>query len=158
MNPGSKVTFVVSLGPAPPTTVDVPNVVGKSQADAEAAIRSAGLVPNAVLNVNPKVPKDIVAGQSPTAGSTTSKGAVIGILVSLGPDTSVTVPNVVGKTAEDADAAIKAAGLVPQHAGQPDAEVPEGTVVSQGPPGGAKAEAGTTVLYTVSTGVPEEPK
>ena len=70
----------------------------------------------------------------------------------------MTVPNVVGKTSTDADAAIKAVGLVPQAAAQPDAEVPAGTVISQGPAGGAKAAAGSTVLYTVSSGVPKEPK
>ena len=154
MAPGSKVTFVVSLGQGA-QSVSVPNVVGKSQSDAEAALKAAGLVPSAVLNVSPTVPKGIVAGQSPTAGSKTANGAVVGILVSLGPDTSVTVPNVVGKTKEQADAAITAAGLVPQGATQPDAEVPAGTVISQGPAGGAKAEAGSTVLYTVSSGIPK---
>jgi serine/threonine-protein kinase len=158
MTPGSKVTFVVSLGPAAPTTVGVPNVVGKSQADAEAALRAAGFVPNAVLNVNSTVPKGVVAGQSPTGGSKTAPGAVVGILVSLGPDTSVTVPNVVGKTAEEADAAIKAVGLVPQAAVQPDAEVPKGQVISQGPAAGAKAQAGSTVLYAVSSGTPAPSK
>jgi beta-lactam-binding protein with PASTA domain len=154
MSPGSKVTFVVSLGQGA-QSIAIPNVVGKSQADAEAAIKGAGLVPNAVLNVNPTVPKGIVAGQSPTAGAKTAPGAVVGILVSLGPDTSVTVPNVVGKTSAEADSAIKAAGLVPQAAVQPDAEVPKGIVISQGPAGGAKAEAGSVVLYTVSSGVPQ---
>jgi serine/threonine-protein kinase len=157
MTPGSKVTFVVSLGPGTQSVV-VPNVVGKSQAEAEAALRNVGLIPNAVLNVNSTVPKGVVAGQSPTGGAKTVAGAVIGILVSLGPDTSVTVPNVVGKTAEEADAAIKAAGLVPQGSSQPDAEVPKGTVISQGPASGAKAEAGSTVLYTISSGTPAELK
>jgi serine/threonine-protein kinase len=155
MAPGSKVTFVVSLGPPAPTTVSVPNVVGKSQADAENALKSAGFVPSAVFNVNPTVAKGVVAGQSPAAGSKSAPGATIGILVSLGADTSVTVPNVVGKTAEEAATAITAAGLVPQVAEQPDAEVPAGTVISQGPTGGVKAEAGSTVLYTVSTGTPQ---
>jgi serine/threonine-protein kinase len=133
-------------------------VVGKSQADAETALRDAGFVPNAVFNVNPTVAKGLVAGQSPAGGSKTAPGAVVGILVSLGPDTSVTVPDVVGKTAEQADAAIKAAGLIPQGAVQPDAEVPKGTVISQGPQAGVKAQAGSTVLYTVSSGTPAQPK
>jgi len=68
----------------------------------------------------------------------------------------VTVPNVVGKTAEEAEAAITAAGLVPKSSSQPDAEVPKGTVISQGPAAGAKATPGSTVLYTVSSGVPAE--
>jgi serine/threonine-protein kinase len=149
------VTFVVSLGPPTPTTVSVPNVVGKSQAEAETALRSAGFVPSAVFNANPTVAKGLVAGQSPAAGSKSAPGATVGILVSLGADTSVTVPNVVGKTAEEAATAITAAGLVPQVAEQPDAEVPAGTVISQGPTGGVKAEAGSTVLYTVSAGTPQ---
>lgn len=154
MSPGSKVTFVVSLGKGT-QSVTIPNVVGKTQADAEAAIKAVGLVPSAVLNVSPTVPKGIVAGQSPTAGAKTAPGSVVGILVSLGPDMSVTVPNIVGKTEADAKAAIEAAGLVAQAAEQPDAEVPKGTVISQGPAGGATAAAGSVVLYTVSSGVPE---
>ena len=154
MSPGSKVTFVVSLGPGT-QSITIPNVVGKSQADAEAAIKAAGLVPSVVSNVDATVPKGIVAGQSPAAGGKTAAGSVVGILVSLGPDTTVSVPNVVGKSQADAEAAIEAAGLLPQAAEQPDAEVPKGTVISQGPQGGAKAEAGSVVLFTVSSGVPE---
>jgi serine/threonine-protein kinase len=154
MSPGSKVTFVVSLGPST-QSVTIPNVVGKSQADAESAIRAAGLVPSALSNVDSTVPKGIVAGQSPAGGGKTAKGAVVGILVSLGPDTTVTVPNVVGKSQSDAEAAIKAAGLVPQAAEQPDAEVPKGIVISQGPQAGVKAQAGSVVLFTVSSGVPQ---
>jgi serine/threonine-protein kinase len=154
MSPGSKVTFVVSLGPGT-QSVTIPNVVGRSQSDAEAAIRAAGLVPSAISNVDATVPKGIVAGQSPAGGGKTAKGSVVGILVSLGPDTTVTVPSVVGRSQADAEEAIKAAGLVPQAAVQPDAEVPKGTVISQGPQGGVIAQAGSVVLFTVSSGVPE---
>ena len=154
MSPGSNVTFAVSLGQGT-QSISIPNVVGKSQADAEATIKGAGLVPTVVTGIDARVPKGIVAGQSPAAGSKTAKGSSVGILVSLGPDTSVTVPNVVGKTAEEAAAAITAAGLVPQDAEQPDAEVPVGTVIRQGPQGGVKAQAGSVVLYAVSSGVPQ---
>ena len=157
MSPGSKVGFEVSQGKST-QSVTVPNVVGKTQADAVSAINAAGLVPSAVYTIDAKVPKGNVVSQSPAGGAKTAKGAVVGIVVSLGADTSVVVPNVVGKTSEEASAAILAAGLKPQAATQPDAEVPKGTVITQGPAGGAKAEAGSTVLFTVSSGVPQESK
>lgn len=156
MSPGSKVTFVVSMGKGA-TSLAVPNVVGKAQADAEAALRGAGLVPSVVLNINSSVPKGIVYGQNPTAGTKTTPGAVVGILVSLGPDTSAAVPNVVGKTSAEASAAIVAVGLVPHAAEQPDSTVPKGAVISQGPAAGTKAAVGSTVVYTVSSGAPEQP-
>jgi serine/threonine-protein kinase len=157
VDPGAKVTFVVSLGKGT-QAVTVPNVVGKSQADAETALRNAGLVPSVVQQKSATVAKGVVAAQSPAAGATTAKGAVIGIVVSLGPDSSVSVPNVVGMTAADAEAAITAAGLVPSAVEQPDGEIPKGTVITQAPAAGTKAALGTTVLFTVSSGPPPPPQ
>jgi eukaryotic-like serine/threonine-protein kinase len=157
MSPGSKVAFMVSLGKGT-QSVSVPNVVGKAQAGAESAIKGAGLVPKAGYNVDPNVPKGVVIGQSPAAGGKTAPGSTVGILVSLGADTSVSVPDVTGKSSQEAADAISAAGFVPQSGTQPSDTVPKGTVISQSPPGGTKASAGSTVLFIVSSGVPPEPK
>ena len=157
VSPGSTVNFVVSLGKGT-TTVTIPIVVGKTQSAAETALKNVGLVPSVATAIDAKVPKGTVSRQSPAAGATTAKGAVVGIVVSLGPDTSASVPNVVGMASAEASAAIIAAGLVPDSAEQPDGSVPAGTVLSQAPAGGTRAEIGTTVLYTVSSGVPKPPK
>jgi serine/threonine-protein kinase len=160
VSPGTNVSFVVSLGkrPASVPTISIPNVVGRAQADAEAALKNVGLVPGVTFAANASTPKGTVFAQSPAAGATTVKGAVVGIVVSLGADQSVTVPDVVGLTSEEASEAIKAVGLVPYSAKQPDDKVEEGKVLSQSPEAGSKVEAGATVLFTISSGIPKEPK
>jgi beta-lactam-binding protein with PASTA domain len=155
VSPGSKVGITVSQGKGT-SPVKVPNVVGRSQADAESVIRAAGLVPNIYTQVSATVPKGTVAAQSPPAGSATAKGGVVGIFVSTGPDTAVSVPNIKGMTAEDAAKAISAAGLVPEPADQPSADVPKGSVIDQLPAAGSRVAAGSQVLYAVSTGVPTD--
>jgi beta-lactam-binding protein with PASTA domain len=155
VSPGSKVGITVSQGKGT-SPIKVPNVVGRSQADAESAIRSAGLVPAIYTQVSATVPKGVVAAQSPPAGSTTAKGGVVGVFVSIGADTSISVPNIKGMTAEEASKSISAAGLVPGPVEQPSADVPKGSVIDQLPAAGSKVAAGSQVLYAVSSGVPTE--
>lgn len=155
VKPGSKVAYVVSLGKQPTGggDVTVPNVKGKSQADAEAAINSAGLTPSAVSDTNAAA-KGTVAGQMPPGGSKTAKGGVVGILVSLGPEAQVAVPDLKGMTADAAKAAVTGVGMIPYPVEQPSADVPKGQVFGQQPPAGQKVPAGWPVLYAVSSGVP----
>jgi membrane peptidoglycan carboxypeptidase len=68
------------------------------------------------------------------------------------PDTeSATVPDVVGFTADDAIAALQAAGFRATLV-DVDSTQPQGTVVSQIPGGGASADLGIAVVLNVSTG------
>jgi beta-lactam-binding protein with PASTA domain len=153
--PGAKVSYIVSLGKVPTGggDVTVPNVTGKSQADAEAAVKAAGLVPSALSDTNAAA-KGTVAGQMPPAGSKTAKGGVVGILVSLGPEAEVTVPDLKGMTADAAQAAVTAVGLVSYPVPLASADVPSGQVLGQQPPAGEKVPAGWPVMYAVSSGVP----
>ena len=151
---GSVVDLVITGG----ADVVVPDLIGLSQADAEAAVTAAGLVVQQVVDVySEDVPAGRVAGQAPTAGSTVAGGTPVTISISAGPQTSpspgaMAVPDVVGKTQADALAALQDAGFVAVLTQQPSSTVPAGEVISQNPKGGVVAQAGTSVTLVVSTG------
>jgi serine/threonine-protein kinase len=68
------------------------------------------------------------------------------------PETSASVPNVVGMTEEEATASIEDVGLTArvEHAASDD--VPAGEVISQSPPEGSSVALDTTVTITISSG------
>ena len=78
----------VSVGPPPPTAGDVPvpDVVGRTQAEATAAITGATLTLGAVTTaVSATVTAGVVLSQSPAAASTVAPGTAVSIVVSSGP-------------------------------------------------------------------------
>jgi beta-lactam-binding protein with PASTA domain len=91
--------------------VKVPNVVGAKRTDAEAELQKAGLTMKVTKEeVNAEQPKDTITSQDPAAGTKLSKGGVVSVVVSKGPEL-VQVPNVVGMTPDAADTALSAVGL-----------------------------------------------
>lgn len=70
----------------------------------------------------------------------------------------VAVPNVLGKTSQEAVDILKAAGFMPAIATEPSNR-PQDEVVSQNPPADAQAPTGSTITVIVSTGTapPEDP-
>ena len=96
---------------SPGSTVAVPNVVGLTQANADAAIVGAGLVVGSVITTNSNtVPTGDVISQAPGAGTNVAPGSAVTIVVSLG--ALVPVPDVAGLSQANADTAIVGAGLV----------------------------------------------
>lgn len=71
-------------------------------------------------------------------------------------DTSVTVPNVVGKSSEDAKNALIKAGLLPYESYAFSSSVAEGKVISQSLASGTKINRNESVLIMISKG-PEAP-
>ena len=64
----------------------VPDVVGLTQAAAEAAIDDAGFVVGDITEAtHPTIPTGAVAGQSPRGGSEATPGSAVDLVVSLGP-------------------------------------------------------------------------
>jgi len=142
---GSTVSLVVSAGP---TSVDVPNAVGLPEADARDRLVAAGfqVTSNEVFSDKPV---GTVVAQSPAAGAQADKDAQVTINVSKGTG-RVDVPNVVGQTRGEAEAALSSAGLEADVAEVPSAQ-PEGTVVAQHPVGGT-VDKGSAVRINVSLG------
>lgn len=92
--------------------VQVPNVTGKSQTEAESVLTKEGFVVTVVENPDPTVEKGVVISQSPEAETKAAAGSNITIRVSQGAeDNKVRVPNVYGKTEMDATAILAESGL-----------------------------------------------
>ncbi|MCZ7527896.1 MAG: PASTA domain-containing protein [Acidimicrobiia bacterium] len=135
-----------------PATADVPGVVGLTIDEARSTLEEAGFEVDEERVANEDVPEDEVFDQEPPEGTKLRKGQPVTLKVSAGQGT-VEVPNVVGDSADDARAAIEAAGLVfvPQFE---ESERPVGTVIRTDPPVGEELERGTEV--TVFLAVAEQ--
>jgi serine/threonine-protein kinase len=131
-------------------TVAVPYVVGIQAALAVQDIEEAGLTPNVRRVSNSDVEEGIVFQQSPTEGTRVDKGEIVRIDVSSGKP-EVTIPSVVGQTAEDAVAELTRAGLVAQVV-EVNSDRDEGTVTGQSPGAGIVVVEGTQVRINVSKG------
>jgi serine/threonine-protein kinase len=84
----SDVNVSISRGPQ-----KVPDVVGMTQQDAEALLKSRGYVPSASPDTSSTEPKGTVTGQTPNAGQTLQQGATVYITVSqYEPSSSPTSP------------------------------------------------------------------
>ena len=149
---GSAIDIVVSGGQV---LINVPDVVGMKQADAEAAITAAGLKPLVADGNSADVPVGNVMAQGPVAGSDVAPGTEVRLTISQGPQFS-TVPDVVGQSQSDAQATLKAAGLA-MKAVSNYSSAPNGDVYSQTPAQGVKVAPGTTVSVTVSKGPAPSP-
>lgn len=75
---GSTVTIEISKGPE---VITVPSVVGKSRADAEAAIKAAGLNPKVVLIDSDSSQDGKVITQFPISGASAKRGDIVEIEV-----------------------------------------------------------------------------
>lgn len=149
---GATLVIVVSTGAAPETAA-VPNVVGKTTADAQSAIKSAGFVAQTFQVFDSKVANGAIITQVPAAGTSALKGSTVQIVASLGPGVgAATVPSVVGRSEADAARALDAAGFPAQVLRQYSASVPAGVVGQQFPAGGATAAAGSQVAIMISLG------
>lgn len=83
--PGSSVNLVISSGPTP-TTVQVPNVVGMTQAAAQTTITSGGLVAGTVTEASTStIALYSVISQNPAAGTSVTRGSSVNLVVASGP-------------------------------------------------------------------------
>jgi len=138
----------------PDDVATVPNVVGKTQAEAETAIKGAGLSVGSVTREDSDtVAEGEVMRQNPGAGMRVQEGSRVDLWVSTGPAPAVEVPDVVDLPQAEAKTAIEGAGLVVGTVTyQSDDVIAVGNVISQDPEGGVTASEGSSVDLWVSTG------
>lgn len=140
---GDKVRFTVSLGKG---TTTVPDVAGKTFADAKDLLTKASLGVDQTTSYDDKVAKDSVISQSIPKGTAVTKGTTVTLNVSLGakPVDKVKVPDLTSCTLSDAVKALGSAGLAYRYSG--DAE---GTVVYQDPAAGTEVAPNSLVTFTL---------
>jgi eukaryotic-like serine/threonine-protein kinase len=132
----------------------VPDVVGLSQAKAEADIVNAHLVPKVVTETSSSVPKGDVVSTSPTGGNDVRKGSTVTLFVSTGPQL-IAVPNVQNQQLAAAQNTLQAKGFVVSSQKGTAAscvQEPADQVCSQAPGPGAMEPKGATVTLTYSPG------
>ena len=144
------ISLVVSQGPV---MTPVPGVVSLTQAAAESAITSASLTVGTVSTAyDATVTAGSVISQTPAAGASVPLGSAVNLVVSLGPVTMVTVPNVIGSTQTAALNTLTSAGLNGTVTYANSVTVPSGTVISQTPLAGTSVATGSAVALVVSSG------
>lgn len=143
-----EVVLYVSLGEN-----KMPNLIGDTEDNAKARLKALNISVSIeyLYDVNDKYEEGRVYRTDPQAGDQLEPGDKIFIYVSEG-DGKVPVPNVLVTSLEDAQKALKDAGLVPLLNEVYDAEVPVGFVVSQSEVPGTKVEKGTYVTIDISKG------
>ena len=133
----------------------VPTVTGLTKAEATATLEGDGYVVSVISANSDSVAKNNVISQSPEAGQPAERGSTVTITVSLGSElVSVTVPDVIGKSHEDALAILVEAGLdVNFTTDEYSPTVPVGMVCYQSYSSGLTVSSGTTIELRTSKGV-----
>jgi eukaryotic-like serine/threonine-protein kinase len=139
---GTDVVLDVSKGAK---QVEVPNVVGMTEADARTTLQQAGFEVSSTSAPSDTTPSGNVSDQSPDGGTQATKGSTVSITVSSGPSTT-TVPDEIGQDKQVAIDDLKANGFK-VHAqnvtcGDPNQD---NIVQNQDPAGGSDAPSGSTV-------------
>ncbi|MCL1798716.1 MAG: Stk1 family PASTA domain-containing Ser/Thr kinase [Eggerthellaceae bacterium] len=150
---GTTVTYYLSLGIG---NTDVPYVIGLSQDGAIGKLEDEGFrVGEVTYQYDDNVVEGLVISQNPRAGMRAEMGSTVDIVVSQGVDPEkrrTSVPDVSGKTENEARAAIATAELAIQIESVYDTNVAKGKVISQYPGPGERLDKGSTVNVVVSNG------
>ncbi len=151
VSPGKLITVYVSKGKKDGV---VPKIVGMDYKKASEYLKTFGFELGIVKTESSTLPENVIIEQSVEEGSTALKGTKIDVTVSDGKGKeTVKMPNLIGKTPDEANAIIDTEGLK-----LGDATYEETTTTAQNLifwqqyPEGTELEKGTAVSYKVSKG------
>jgi beta-lactam-binding protein with PASTA domain len=142
---GRVVTLVVSKGRP---GAKLPKLSGLAAADAVKQLQQLGLTANLQQAAAAGAAPGSVVQQSPKPGTLLKPGAVVTLTVAKGA-AAIVVPNVVGRSEQDAEHDLQQRGLNvnPVTVGSSQ---PTGTVVAQNPPANSKVQQGAAVRINVA--------
>lgn len=150
VDPGSAIDFVISSGRP---SVTIPDVIGDNKDSAESALRDLGLRVRLQERQSDENRDDVVA-VDPGVGTEVSEGTQVTIFWSSGP---TEVPNVVGRTEQEATRILQEAGFEVDRIEDSTTEATKGEVLQQSPQEGTQLNQGSTVTIVVSTYEEPEP-
>jgi serine/threonine-protein kinase len=150
---GSTVNLIVSSGPQ---KVNVPDVTGKTEADARTVLEDAGFKVSATEEETTNADEvGTVIRQNPVADATAAEGSKVSIVVGKEPKTAA-VPDVTGKSEDEALTELQDAGFKVKRKTQTVASPDEdGTVLDQSPSADKQLAKGQTVTITVGRFSPD---
>ncbi|MEU4251477.1 Stk1 family PASTA domain-containing Ser/Thr kinase [Amycolatopsis sp. NPDC026612] len=139
LSPNATVSVVLSKG-----RPQVPDIrPGTAVPDAEQAIKASQLTPvRGTDDFDAEVPQGAVIRTTPAGGSQLTIGGQVTIIVSKGPIPLPPVPDVTGRSKDEAFGLLQQAGFEPFQAGEEfKQEIPGGAVTRTDPPAGSQAKA-----------------
>ncbi|MFD5146313.1 Stk1 family PASTA domain-containing Ser/Thr kinase [Streptomyces sp. NPDC058401] len=133
----------------------VPNLLGKTEAEAKSQLSAAGLgVKRVDRKFSAAFDKGTVMNTDPSGGKRIRGNGAVTLTISRGPEV-VVVPDLKGKPLEAAKAELTSVGLTPGAVTQAfSQDVAQGSVISTDPAGGQKRSLDTLVAMVVSKGRP----
>ncbi len=133
-------------------TVKVPSVINLKIDDAEKVLEKEGLILQVVKSqYSSTVPIDCIISQNPAPGEKVKEGTIVKAVISGGSENTV-VPDLTGKSFEDAVSILQSKDLNLGDISEKEDNSPVGTVISQDPASGTVVEPGHRVKLTVSIG------
>lgn len=142
---GSFVDLVLSKGPHP---IKVPDLIGKTVAEAQSILASRGLTMRRQDEFNEQMEAGRIIRQDPSAGVSAVRGEAVTVIVSKGP-LLIKVQDVIGLTKEEAKAKLEADGLVVIFKAGISSPTAYGKVVNQSPAAGTDVRKGATVTLWI---------
>lgn len=151
VSPGKLITVYVSKGKKDGV---VPKIVGMDYKEASEYLKTFGFELGIVKTESSTLPENVIIEQSVEEGSTASKGTKIDVTVSDGKGKEmVKMPNLIGKTPDEANAILDTEGLkLGDAAYEETTTTAQNLIFWQQYPEGTELEKGTAVSYKVSKG------
>lgn len=147
----STIEVTVSSGPA---RIDIPNVKGMTEAEAEKTLKDAGFSVTSTQGYSDTVEKGNVISQTPGANSLGNKGDTITLVISQGPEIKIVkVPNVLTMSKDAAVQTLEASKLTAEVVTEYSDTVAADCVISQSIPADTQVTEKSSVKITVSLGV-----
>ena len=151
----------LTFGDAPAEMIEIPDVENMTEGNAIDALRDSGFK----VKIEDDFSEDIAEGRviktSPAAGRMAESGSEVIIFVSSGAEDKYTrVPDLTGKTEEEAEKILKEADLVLGGTKAVESNKEKGTIVDQSREAGDRVEKGSEIDVEISKGPsvkPDEP-
>ncbi|MFF3670920.1 Stk1 family PASTA domain-containing Ser/Thr kinase [Microtetraspora malaysiensis] len=127
-------------------TIKVPTVVGQTKQAAEKALQDQGLKATIKEEFSDDAEKGSVISTDPIGGTEVAPNSAVTVTVSKGPE-QVEVPNLIGKTFEEAKVELDALGLKASRVDKPSSQ-PQGKIFETSPKAGKQVAKNSSVrLY-----------
>jgi predicted Ser/Thr protein kinase len=142
--------FLIRPDAATSNLPQLPNVVGLTQAEAQALL--GDYVVTITRAYDGRIPKDRVASQAPLATTRAQKGSGVVLVISDGPGSSAIPIDLVGMSLLDARSALASVGLFIASTEAVPSDEPQGTVLKVIPEPGSTITAGSGVVLQIASG------
>ena len=153
---GISVTLTVSTGVR---EASVPNVINNSYQEAVVELQNSGFKVERREAADDSVTAEYVISTDPAPGESLAEGSTVFVTVSTGPSVqTMTMPNLVGRTEDEAISLINSSNLVYADSTYIESDQEKGTVIRQSIAAYEEVEERTRIYIWVSTGPAETPE